>query len=99
MIVPLIRFLDSDRTDLNMLNESVKNNFVVSVLFAVWIGGMPLVGLAQESPLTVQLQESPSPGTLLDVHFQDAQHGWPRNPYPRRKASWSRQDSNAPLGG
>jgi len=59
-----------------MLIRCIKKVFVVSALLAVCIGEMPLLGLAQESSLTLQLQESPTPMTLLDVHFQDAQHGW-----------------------
>ena len=59
-----------------MLKDFVKPHVLVAALFAGCLGLIPLIGLAQESPLTMQLQESPSPGTLLDVHFQDAKHGW-----------------------
>ena len=60
-----------------MLKNVVQKSGVLAVLFIAGFATMPLCSWAQEySPLTMTLQESPSPGTLLDVDFQDAKHGW-----------------------
>ena len=59
-----------------MLNDIVKSYVVAVAFVGVAFGGFSPLSLAQESPLTMTLRESPTPGTLLDVHFQDAQQGW-----------------------